>query len=34
MTEPCAGRASVVFDPSLTDYDFGPEHPMARSGST
>jgi acetoin utilization protein AcuC len=29
MTEPCAGRASVVFDPSLTDYDFGPDHPMS-----
>ena len=28
-TESCAGRASVVFDPSLTEYDFGPEHPMA-----
>ena len=27
--ESCAGRASVVFDPSLTDYDFGPDHPMA-----
>ncbi|MDZ5622685.1 acetoin utilization protein AcuC [Nocardioides bizhenqiangii] len=26
--EPCAGRASVVFDPSLTEYDFGPDHPM------
>jgi acetoin utilization protein AcuC len=25
----CAGGASVVFDSSLTDYDFGPEHPMA-----
>ena len=25
---PCAGRSSVVFDPSLTDYDFGPDHPM------
>ncbi len=25
---PCAGRASVVFDSSLTDYDFGPDHPM------
>ena len=29
MTEPCAGRASVVFDPSLTEYDFGPDHPMS-----
>ena len=27
-TGPCGGRASVVFDPSLTEYDFGPEHPM------
>jgi acetoin utilization protein AcuC len=26
---PCAGRASVVFDPSLTEYDFGPSHPMS-----
>ena len=25
----CAGRASVVFDPSLTEYDFGPSHPMS-----
>ncbi len=25
----CTGPASVVFDPSLTEYDFGPEHPMA-----
>ncbi len=25
----CAGPATVVFDPSLTDYDFGPSHPMA-----
>ncbi|GAA3815444.1 acetoin utilization protein AcuC [Nocardioides panacisoli] len=25
----CAGPATLVFDPSLTDYDFGPEHPMA-----
>jgi len=25
----CEGRASVVFDPSLTEYDFGPDHPMA-----
>jgi acetoin utilization protein AcuC len=23
------GSACVVFDPTLTDYDFGPEHPMA-----
>ena len=25
----CGGTSSVVFDPSLTDYDFGPQHPMA-----
>ncbi|NYG53794.1 acetoin utilization protein AcuC [Nocardioides perillae] len=25
----CPGPASVVFDPSLTDYDFGPSHPMS-----
>ena len=25
----CLGPASVVFDPSLTEYDFGPEHPMS-----
>ncbi|HYG92684.1 MAG TPA: acetoin utilization protein AcuC [Nocardioides sp.] len=25
----CGGRASVVFDDSLTEYDFGPDHPMA-----
>jgi acetoin utilization protein AcuC len=25
----CAGGSCVVFDPSLTGYDFGPEHPMA-----
>ena len=25
----CTGPASVVFDPSLTSYDFGPQHPMA-----
>jgi acetoin utilization protein AcuC len=24
-----SGPACVVFDPSLTDYDFGPHHPMA-----
>jgi acetoin utilization protein AcuC len=24
-----SGPACVVFDPSLTDYDFGPSHPMA-----
>jgi acetoin utilization protein AcuC len=23
------GPSSVVFDPTLTDYDFGPEHPMS-----
>jgi acetoin utilization protein AcuC len=25
----CPGPASVVFDPTLTEYDFGPSHPMA-----
>ena len=25
----CAGPSTVVFDPTLTDYDFGPSHPMA-----
>lgn len=25
----CEGPAVVVFDPSLTQYDFGPEHPMS-----
>lgn len=25
----CSGPASVVYEPSLTDYDFGPSHPMA-----
>jgi len=25
----CPGPATVVFDPSLTEYDFGPEHPMS-----
>jgi acetoin utilization protein AcuC len=25
----CQGPATVVFDPSLTEYDFGPDHPMA-----
>jgi acetoin utilization protein AcuC len=25
----CAGRGAVVFDPSLTGYDFGPHHPMS-----
>jgi acetoin utilization protein AcuC len=24
----CSGPAAVVFDPSLTQYDFGPHHPM------
>lgn len=24
----CEGPATVVYDPSLTDYDFGPSHPM------
>ena len=25
----CSGPASVVFDKSLTEYDFGPTHPMS-----
>ena len=25
----CPGPATVVFDPSLTDYSFGPSHPMS-----
>jgi acetoin utilization protein AcuC len=25
----CSGPAAVVFDPSLTEYDFGPAHPMS-----
>jgi acetoin utilization protein AcuC len=25
----CEGRATAVFDPSLTEYDFGPSHPMS-----
>ena len=25
----CAGPTSVVFDPTLTDYNFGPTHPMS-----
>ena len=25
----CAGPATVVFDPTLTEYDFGPAHPMS-----
>jgi acetoin utilization protein AcuC len=29
MVQRCDGRSTVVFDPSLTDYDFGPLHPMA-----
>jgi acetoin utilization protein AcuC len=24
----CPGPASVVFEPSMTEYDFGPDHPM------
>ncbi len=27
--DPCESTASVVFDPSLTEYDFGPQHPMS-----
>ena len=27
--EECSGPATVVFDPSLTEYDFGPTHPMS-----
>ena len=26
---PCEGPATVVFEPSLTQYDFGPNHPMS-----
>ena len=26
---PCSGPATVVFDPTLTEYDFGPSHPMS-----
>lgn len=29
LTSGCAGPATVVHDPSLTDYDFGPDHPMS-----
>ena len=30
MTElSCPGGSVAVFDPTLTDYDFGPTHPMA-----
>src|SRR5687767_16030805 len=25
----CSGPTSVVFDPTLTEYDFGPTHPMS-----
>lgn len=25
----CTGPSAVVFDPTLTEYDFGPHHPMA-----
>ena len=25
----CSGPASVVFDPTLTEYNFGPSHPMS-----
>ena len=25
----CSGPATVVFDPTLTEYDFGPSHPMS-----
>src|SRR4051812_29634786 len=25
----CTGPSAVVFDPTLTDYDFGPHHPMS-----
>ena len=25
----CAGPGTVVFDPTLTEYDFGPHHPMS-----
>src|SRR3954454_22298336 len=25
----CLGPATVVFDPTLTEYDFGPSHPMS-----
>ena len=24
-----SGPATVVFDPTLTEYDFGPDHPMS-----
>ena len=25
----CTGPAAVVFDPTLTEYDLGPHHPMS-----
>ncbi|MCW2767006.1 MAG: acetoin utilization protein AcuC, partial [Nocardioides sp.] len=25
----CPGPATVIFDPSLTEYDFGVAHPMS-----
>jgi acetoin utilization protein AcuC len=28
-SSPCPGPATVVFEPTLTEYDFGPSHPMA-----
>ena len=28
-TQQACGSSSIVFDPTLTDYDFGPGHPMA-----
>lgn len=28
-SQPCTGPATVVFDQSLTEYDFGPAHPMS-----
>ena len=27
--ERACGRTSIVFDQTLTEYDFGPAHPMA-----
>jgi acetoin utilization protein AcuC len=29
MPAQCSGRATVVYEPSLTEYDFGPQHPMS-----
>ncbi|MEP9384969.1 acetoin utilization protein AcuC [Nocardioides sp. KR10-350] len=29
MDVQCSGPATVVYDPSLSEYDFGPSHPMA-----